>query len=389
MKLLNGIKVLDLTRLLPGPLLTLFLADLGAEVIKIEDTEQGDYLRWMSALDNTSEDTSGALFNALNRDKKAIRLNLKTPEGKEIFKTLSTHADLIVDGFRPGVMDKLGVGYNDIAKINESIIYCSITGYGMDGPYADRAGHDLNYMGIAGILGVAGDDKKPAIPGVQIGDIGGGSITAFGAIMLGLYHKQKTGKGLYLDISMVDGLISFIAAYLPYIKTGIRRGEMELTGSIPCYNIYKTKDNKFITIAALEPKFWSRFAEMVHREDLVDRQFAKGEEFTKVYSEVQDIFMTKTRAEWVAFFEGNDVCVEPVNELDELLDDPHINHRAMFGYVETDGGKSITIMNPFYRQKGTELPKRAPQPGEHTVEILKKAGYSDKQIDRFKQKGVI
>lgn len=385
MKLLNGVRVLDLTRLLPGPLLTLFLADLGAEVIKIEDTEQGDYLRWMPIVG----DSSGSLFDALNRDKKAVKLNLKMTEGVDVFKKLSAHADVIVEGFRPGVMDRLGVGYSEISRINPAIVYCSVSGYGKDGPYAVKAGHDLNYIGIAGALGVTGSEKKPVIPGVQIGDIAGGSLSAFGAIMLGLYTREKTGKGIYLDISMVDSLISFMVPYLTFMKSGLKRGEMELTGSIPCYNVYKTKDGKFITIGALEPKFWVRFAGMVDRKDLIDKQFAKGEEFNDVYNDVQNIFMTRTRAEWSVFFKDNDVCIEPVNELDELLGDPHIKYRNMFGYVDTDDGTSLTIRNPFYKDNQQEAFKKAPKPGEHTVEILKQAGYSVQQIEQLKKKGVV
>jgi crotonobetainyl-CoA:carnitine CoA-transferase CaiB-like acyl-CoA transferase len=385
MTLLNGIRVLDLTRLLPGPLLTLYLVDLGAEVIKIEDTEQGDYLRWMSLAGNGS----GNLFEALNRDKKGIKLNLKTPEGVEAFQRLSRKADIIVEGFRPGVVDKLGVGYDAIKSINPAIVYCSVSGYGKDGPYAGKAGHDLNYIGVAGSLGVTGNKDKPVIPGVQIGDIAGGSITAFGAIMLGLYHKQKTGKGLYLDISMVDGLISFMAPYLPYLKTDLKRGEMELTGSIPCYNVYRTRDDKFVTLGALEPKFWTRFLQMINRMDLIEEQLAKGEDFKRVYNEVQQVFLSKTRQEWLEFFRDEDVCVEPVNELDELLDDPHIKHRGMFDYIKTEGDKFITIRNPFYKGDPQGDHRRAPLTGEHTVEILKQAGYSDNDIEQMKRKGVI
>jgi crotonobetainyl-CoA:carnitine CoA-transferase CaiB-like acyl-CoA transferase len=363
----------------------MFLADLGAEVIKIEDTDQGDYLRWMSVAGKGPDN----LFEALNRDKKGIKLNLKLPEGIEIFKKLSEHADVIVEGFRPGVMDKLGVGYDVIDKMNPAIVYCSLSGYGRDGPYSSHAGHDLNYIGIAGTLGVTGGKDKPVIPGVQIGDIAGGSITAFGAIMLGLYHKQKTGKGLYLDISMVDSLMSFMTPYLPYIKTDLKRGEMELAGSIPCYNVYRTKDDKFLTLGALEPKFWSRFLQMINRTDLIGEQLAKGDAFKRVYNEVQQILLSKTVKEWIEFFKDEDVCVEPVNDLDELMNDPHIKHRGMLGYVDTDKDRSWTIRNPFYKDKRCSASKKAPMPGEHTLEILKEAGYSDKDIEQMKRKGVI
>ncbi len=385
MKILNGIRVLDLTRLLPGPLLTMFLADLGAEVIKIEDTDQGDYLRWMSVAGKGPDN----LFEALNRDKKGIKLNLKVPEGIEIFKKLAEHADVIVEGFRPGVMDRLGLGYDVIEKMNPAIVYCSLSGYGKDGPYSSHAGHDLNYIGIAGVLGVTAGKDKPVIPGVQIGDISGGSITSFGAIMLGLYHKQKTGRGLYLDISMVDSLISFMTPYLPYIKMDLKRGEMELAGSIPCYNVYRTKDDKFLTLGALEPKFWDRFLQMINRTDLIGEQLAKDDDFKRVYNEVQKILISKTREEWIEFFKGEDVCVEPVNELNELLNDPHIKHRGMLGYVDTLKGRSWTIRNPFYKDKSYSVSQKAPMPGEHTLEILKQAGYNDEEIEELKKRGVI
>jgi len=383
MGILSDIRVLDLTRLLPGPLLTLFLVDLGAEVIKIEDTEQGDYLRWMSVAGGNNDN----LFEALNRDKKGIKLNLKTPEGIEVFKRLAKDVDVIVEGFRPGVMDKLGVGYETISKINPKIVFCSITGYGKHSPYAAHAGHDLNYIGIAGVLGVSGDKDMPEIPGIQVGDIAGGSISAFGAIMLGLYNREKTGRGIYLDISMVDSLLVFMAPYIPYIKLGLQRRTMELTGSVPCYNIYKTKDGKFITLGALEPKFWNNFLKKIHKTELIQAQLARDEEFENVYNEIQQVFLTKTREEWLEFFKDEDVCVEPVNELNELLDDPHVKQCNMFGYINE--ASSLTLRNPFYKVEQSTNFRRAPLPGEHTIEVLKRAGYSETEIELLKQKGII
>lgn len=384
MDILENIKVLDLTRLLPGPLLTLFLADLGAKVIKIEDTEQGDYLRWMSV----SGETSDNLFEALNRDKKGIRLNLKTQEGVEIFKRLAKDADVIVEGFRPGVMEKMGIGYEVVSKINQKIIFCSISGYGRNSPYSEHAGHDLNYIGIAGILGVNGYKEKPEIPGIQVGDIAGGSMSAFGGIMLALFNRERTGKGMYLEISMTDSSLVFMTPYIPYIRKGLERNTMELVGSVPCYNVYKTMDGKFVTLGALEPKFWYTFLKKINRMDLIDEQLAKGEAFKRVYNEIQKIFLTKTRNEWIEFFKDEDVCVEPVNELNELLKDPHITKSNMFIYVNESN--FLTIRNPFYRKEEiNNTHKRAPLPGEHTIEILKDAGYSNEEIEEFKNKGVV
>jgi len=387
---LKNIVVLDLSRLLPGPLCSLFLADLGAEVIKIEDTEAGDYIRWLPPL----LDDYGAVYHALNRNKKSIRLNLKMPEGKEIFKKLVNTADVVLESFRPGTMDRLGLGYNVLQENNPRIIYCAITGYGQDGPYKDKAGHDLNYISIAGLLGTCGESvKPPSMPGVQIADIGGGSLTALSAILLALYQREKTGRGQFLDVSMTDGCFSFLMHHLAESAargSPHRRGKERLTGGLACYQVYRTKDNKYISIGALEPKFWANLLKILNREDLINLQFIE-EEQERVREELQKVFITKTRNEWISLLSGNDLCVEPVYDLEEAGEDPQIRFRGIFRRIKLkNGAESLQIKIPLRGSAITEPEMRqAPGYGEHTEMILQGLGYSKQEIRILKEKGII
>ncbi len=387
---LKNITVLDLSRLLPGPICSLFLADLGADVIKIEDTEAGDYIRWLPPL----LDDYGAVYHALNRNKKSIRLNLKTEEGKEIFRKLSKKADVILESFRPGTMDKLGLGYNNIKKINPKIIYCAITGYGQDGPYRDKAGHDINYISIAGLLGANGSEGgPPQMPGVQIADIGGGSLLGLSQILLALYQRERTGKGQFLDTSMTDGCFTFLMHHLAESagrKSPFRRGGERLTGGLACYQVYKTKDNKYISVGALEPKFWSAILKILGREDLINKQFIE-EEQESLKKELQGIFITRTRDEWLALFQGQDVCCEPVYEPEEAEKDPQIQARGIFRRFKLKNGiETLQIRTPIRGSRIKECPfRQAPAYGEHTEIILKKLGYNKREIQLLKDKGVI
>lgn len=387
---LKSIRVLDLSRLLPGPLCSLFLADLGAEVIKIEDTEAGDYIRWLPPL----LDDYGAVYHALNRNKKSVRLNLKTLEGKRIFKKLAKKSDIILESFRPGTMDKLGLGYTNLQKINPNIIYCAITGYGQDGPYRDRAGHDINYTSIAGLLSTNGmEGGPPLLPGVPIADIGGGSLIGLSAILVALYQRARTGKGQFLDVSMTDGCFTFIMHHLAESAgrgSAFRRGAERLTGGLACYQVYKTKDNKYISLGALEPKFWSEFLKILGREDLINKQFIE-EEQNALKKELQDIFMTKTRSEWLSLFKGKDVCCEPVYEPEEVENDPQIKVRGIFNRVKLkNGAETLQIRAPI---RGSKIRQnkftQAPGYGEHTEIILRKIGYKRKEILSLKDRGVI
>ncbi len=385
--LLKGLKMLDLSRLLPGPYCSLLLADLGVEVLKIEDSEQGDYMRRMGP----SLKKDSAYFLALNRNKKSMILNLKTKEGKEIFYKLIDTYDILLEGFRPGVMDRLGIGYQELKSKNPRVIFCSLSGYGQNGPYKERSGHDINYIGLGGILELTGPkDGDPTIPGTQIADIGGGGMMAAIAILAAIVHREKTGEGQYLDVAMHDGVISWLSIHAGryFMDNELpKRGEMHLSGRFACYQVYPTKDGRHISLGALEPKFWKNFCQAIGREDLVLKQFIEGEERVQIIKEIRELFKTKTQKEWVEFFKNVDACLEPILSLGEVFQHPHVLHRKMvIEYEHPVEGKIRQVGNPI---KSSQFPFeiRTPSPawGEHTMEVLKEIGYSEKEIKHFKE----
>lgn len=388
---LHGIKVLDLARLLPGNFCTLLLADYGADVLKIEDTDRGDYGRWHSPRVRTQS----AYFIGLNRNKKSMKLNLKTEEGRAIFMHLAQKNDVILEGFRPGVTDRLGIGYDAVRKVNPKIIYCSISGFGQDGPYRDKVGHDINYIGIGGILGITGQrGGAPVIPASQIADIGAGGMMATIGILMALIHRRKTGKGQYIDISMLDGVISWLSLFASkYFADGEipERGGMMLNGQFPCYRVYRTKDDKHITIGALEEKFWKNLCRALGREDLIPHQYATGSEGDEVVSQLEEIFLTKTRDEWVKYLEGFEICHGPVNDFRETFSDPQVLHREMV--LEVNHPTEGRIKQVGFPIKFSESPGRVrlPSPGygEHTKEVLQELGYTEGRIEALKKSGVI
>jgi crotonobetainyl-CoA:carnitine CoA-transferase CaiB-like acyl-CoA transferase len=393
MRPLEGIKVLDLTRLLPGPYGTMLLGDLGAEVIKIEEPERGDYARWNLPQINGV----GSRHLLLNRNKKSMTLNLKASAGKEILrKMVEQGADVLVEQFRPGVMDRLGVGFKDMEKVNPRIIYCSVTGYGQDGPYRDLAGHDLNYIALAGILGLTGSkDGAPVIPGTQIADLVGGGLYAVIGILSALMARQKTGRGQYIDISMLDGVVSLLpdsAALFFAEGKAPRAGERRLTGGLPQYQVYQTRDGKYVAIGALEEKFWANLCRGIGKpewaEEIPKELQTRGGE---VKEEMTRIFKTKTQKEWLALLMHEDACVTAVQSLDEVFRDPHVLHRQML--VETthpQAGRVRQIGVPIkFSETPGEVRTPAPEIGEHTEEILKELGFSQGEIDRLRKGGVI
>jgi len=390
-ELLKGVKILDLSRLLPGPLCSLFLADMGADVLKIEDTGAGDYTRW----DLPKIKENSAFFLMLNRNKKSMRLNLKEQDGYDILCELVKDADVVIEQFRPGVAEKLKVDYKTLSKINPGLVYCSITGYGQDGPYRDKAGHDLNYIGFSGLLGQTGWRKgRPIIPGTQVADQAGGSLMAVMGILAALIGKSRTGRGEYVDVSMMDGTMSLmviaLGSYFGYNNV-LERGESLLTGSSPCYDVYETKDGKFMALGAFEAKFWKSFCVVVDRPDLIEKQFPKVEELDEVRKEVEGIFKQKTRDEWVDCMAGVDACCTPVLELDETVENEQVKARNMiFEMDHPFEGRIKQIGFPLkFGNSKFEVNMPAPMLGEHTDEILSGLGLTAEKIEELRQKKVI
>ena len=393
MRPLEGIRILDLTRLLPGPYGTMLLADLGAEVIKIEEPERGDYARWNPPQINGI----GSRHLLLNRNKKSLTLNLKAPEGKAILRRMVEQgADVLIEQFRPGVMERLGVGYRDLEKINSRIIYCSLTGYGQDGPYRDLAGHDINYIGIGGILGLTGPKGgSPVIPGIQIADLIGGGLYAVIGLLSALMARQKTGRGQYIDISMLDGVVSLLpdsaALYFAEGKAP-RAGERRLGGGLPQYQVYETRDGKYLAVGALEEKFWANLCRLIGRPEWAEKIPREAELGTEeIKKELAIIFRTRTQRQWLDLLMHEDTCVTAVQSLDEVFADPHVLSRRML--VETAHPKAGRVRQIGVPIKFSETPgeihRPAPEIGEHTEEILGKLGYLPEEIDRLRRTGVI
>ncbi|MHB1256663.1 MAG: CaiB/BaiF CoA transferase family protein [Dethiobacteraceae bacterium] len=378
-QLLKGVRVLDLTRLYPGPFCTMMMAELGAEVIKVESPGEGDYLRAIGPAD-----MDGSIsFRLLNQNKKSVTLNLKTAEGVELFMRLAKDADVVVEGFRPGVVTALGIDYTAIKTVNQEVIYCSITGYGQDGPYRDRAGHDLNYLAMSGILGITGlPEGQPVIPSVQIGDVGGGALMALSGILAALYGRANGQGGSYLDIAMLDGLISWLplAAADHFAGLPVRRGSSLLNGGYACYHVYQTADEGYMALGALEVKFWVSFCRAVGREDLLARQYESNQEALK--NELKNIFLQHDRQFWQEIFSAHDCCCEPVLSLAEALEHPQVLARKAVVNNSLSFPLKITPQEE-------SLTQPAPRLGEQTAEICSALGYSQAELEELRKKGVI
>jgi crotonobetainyl-CoA:carnitine CoA-transferase CaiB-like acyl-CoA transferase len=385
---LQGVRVLDMSRLLPGPFLTMILADMGADVVKIEDPQAGDYMRAvpppipgvdMHQLVPGKGGISGR-FLAVNRGKRSAVLDLKTAGGKAAFLKLVASADVVVESFRPGVMDKLGLGYAALAVANPKIILCSISGFGQTGPYVHRAGHDIGYLAVGGVLAMGGEfGGAPMMPGVQIADLAGGALWGATSILGALVGRHRTGRGAQLDISMTEGAMALLAAELGNLDCGLRatRGGARLNGGFACYGIYRASDHRYLAVGALEPKFWIALNQAMGRK--VDVSELLFDDQAKIRGELAAIFATKTGAEWSALLAQHDCCVELVTELDELPDHPL--HRAREMFFTIDGGAGVGPVQQVRTPVGTpKAPRPPPKQGEHTREVLAEYGFSDAEI---------
>lgn len=388
---LSGIKVLDLSRLLPGPYCSLMMADYGAEVIKIEEPELGDYIRWRKP----AIEEIGARHLTINRNKKSVELNLKTEEGKEIFKKMAESADVILESFRPGVMSRLGIGFDEISKINRGIVYCSLTGYGQTGPYRDLPGHDINYIGYSGILGLIGEKNgKPVVPGVQIADIGGGALMALSGICMALFNKERTGKGQYIDVSMMDGAVTWLyAAASDYFASGKvpERGKNRLDGQYAFYQVYETKDNKYLSVGASEEKFWKKICELIGKPEWIELHGGNEDVQEQLKLEMSEVFKKKNQQEWLDLLALEETCVGPVNDIEQIFSDPQIIERELFTEMKhpvAGNIKQIGFPIKFSETPG-KIHSHAPILGEHTEEILQQLNYSSETIENLRNSGVI
>ncbi|MDB5078134.1 MAG: CoA transferase [Chloroflexi bacterium] len=387
---LSGVKVVDLTRLLPGPHATLMLADLGADVLKVEDTQQGDYLRW------GAPPGENPAFMQLNRNKRSITLDLKQPAACEIFKKIVAEADILLESFRPGVMTRLGLGYEDLQAINPGLIYCSISGYGQEGPYKNRPGHDLNYIGYAGALGLTGPaGGAPIIPGVQIADLAGGSLMSLVGVLAALHGRQATGKGRMVDIAMtgsVTGLLAYQAGIMLAGGEPIRRGEWRLNGGLPEYAVYETADGKYLTVGALEPKFFSRLCTMLGLTEYGE-VYAQPERAAEIRAKLAEAFKERTRDEWMEVLGDKDVCVGPAYELEEVFEDQQAQARGLVVEMEHPRvGKVKQLGLPFVLDgldPQSVVRLSSPIFGEHNAQVLAALGYSPDEIEQLRQDGIV
>ncbi len=398
---LSGVRVLDLSRLLPGGFCSLLLADFGADVLKVEDTGAGDYIRWAPPYYEGAEDSAkSAMFLSLNRNKRSIRIDLKNEAGREVLLRLVHEYDVVLESFRPGVLERLGVGYERMRHENPGLVYCAISGYGQTGPKRDASGHDMNYLGLIGLLGLSGEKGGPPVQSEgQIADLGGGALMAAFGIMAALRERDGSpnhpgsGKGQLVDVSMADGALSWLAMVAGrHFADGEvpKRGEQLLAGGVICYRPYECSDG-WITLGALEPKFWQAWCRGVGREELIEKQFERPG--SEAHRQVVEVFKGRPRAEWTQFATEHDCCLEPVLDLDEALASELVRAREMV--VELDqpgvegGVRQLGVPIKLDRTPGTHDRLPGPALGEHTERVLHDAGYSDAQVAELLEQGAV
>lgn len=375
---LGRLKVLDLSRQLPGPFCSMMLADLGADVVCVA----------------SPNDPMGIGIPFLARNKRHITLNLKSDRGRDILLRLVDRVDIVLEGYRPGVPQRLGIDYATLQQRNPRLIYCSISGYGQDGPYRDRVGHDVNYLGYAGVLNFIGEGGgAPVIPGVQIADIAGGGLMATVGILAAVIGREQTGRGQLVDIAMLDGALACNAYHILmwFIKGQLpQRGGEQLTGRYPCYAVYETKDGRHVTVGAFEPHFWATLCRELGHEEFIAAQWDEGDRREEMFRVLRDAFRRKTLAEWMGQLSDKEICFGPVNTLEETFADPQLRHRQMVVEMEGPLGKTPAIGTPI---KLSETPAsiRTPPPyfGQHTDTVLAELGMSPAEIESLRQQGIV
>lgn len=388
---LQGFRVLDLSALFPGSLCTQILADLGAEVIKIESPYGGEPGRSIPPLVKKT----GLFFHMINRNKKSITLDFRKPRGREILLQLARRADVLVENTRPGNLSRIGLGYDDVAGVNPRIVYCSITGFGQDGPCRDIPAHDINFLALSGVLDLIGEkDRAPALPDIQIAGAGAGGMNAAMGILASLLRRERTGKGQYVDAAILDGLTPFVM--LPmclFMQTGKQpsRGASMFSGGHAFWNVYRTKDGRYISLGCWEQKYWENFCRAVNRDDLAAEQHAPPPRQGRIIEELQAIFLTRTRDEWTQALDPTEICYAPVNSLEDALAHPQIRHRGLwFTGVHPEDGE---IPQPGFPLKFSEDQPgwRTPPPGlgEHNREILGEMGIEESELSELKAEGII
>ena len=372
---LLGLRILDLTRLLPGPLGTMLMADMGADVIKIEDPNAPDYVRTFPPYVNGES----ANYMAYNRSKRSVLLDYQSPDGRDQFLNLVKTADVVVEQFRPGHLDRLGIGYAAARAVNPRIIYVSVTGYGQTGPYAHLAGHDLNYIALAGVLDLTGDGTNgPTVPGVQLADIAGGSYMSVVATLAALYARERTGEGQHVDVSMTDAVMPLLSvAYAGYAGTGTvpERGTLPLSGGLPNYGIYRCNDEKYVALGMLEPKFWQKFCTLTGKPDWTGFLLPQSPaQLTDFKAQIQAVFEQRSRDEWTRFGLEHDILITPVNKLDDLETDPHLLARQMILTQEHPvAGPFLSIGVPLKFSATPAHPAwPAPGLGDDTDDVLRR-----------------
>jgi crotonobetainyl-CoA:carnitine CoA-transferase CaiB-like acyl-CoA transferase len=387
---LAGIRVLDLSRMLPGPFASMMLGDLGAEVIKVEEPRIGDPTRWSKpAIGKQS-----AAFLQVNRNKKSLALDLKQAAARDLFLRLAETADVVLEQFRPGVVDRLGVGYDALKPVNPRLVYCSLSGFGQTGPHRERSGHDMNYLALAGVLGLTTDERgKPVIPGVQVADLAGGMVAAF-AILAALMARERTGQGQYVDVSMFDVMLAMLAIPAAHHFAGHRLevgGKYALSGAYPFYNVYETSDGRHMTLGALEPKFWANFCRAVGREEWVARQFDDGERRENLFNELRALFKSRTQSEWIERMRDADCCCEPVLSISEAFAHAQTAAREMVAQIATTSGEPVAQLAPPYKLSDTppQIGVGAPGLGAHTDELLEAIGVGAPERERLRAAGAI